>query len=313
MLRKSIFILFFISGFTGLLYEVVWTRLFGLIFGNTTLAISTVLSAYMLGLASGSIIIGKYTDKINNYVKLYAFLEWGIGLAAVLIVVLYGVMGQLFSFFYFYFQNMTFLFRLIQFIVAFLIMFPATFFMGGTLPLLAHVAVREKPHIGRGVGLLYGINTLGAMSGCFTTGFILIRTIGVFQTVYLAVFVNFLVGLAAFVLHRFFVRDKVLEYNRLSSSAERATNKNIVIAIWAMAISGFVALSYEVLWSRVLVFVLTNSVFAFSVMLTTFLFGIGLGGFLGGKLVDKTRKQLSLLGIIECGIGLSGFIAELCW
>ena len=309
MLRKGIFILFFISGFTGLLYEVVWTRLFGLVFGNTTLAISTVLSAYMLGLASGSIIIGKKTDRINNYIKFYAFLEWGVGLGALLVVVFYGVLGKLFAFFYFYLHDFTFLFRLIQFIVAFLIMFPATFFMGGTLPLLSHVAVEEEPKIGQGVGQLYGINTLGAVLGCFTTGFFLIRIVGVFQTVYLAVLTNFLVGFAALILYRFSLKRRSLRIRETSSSAKRATNKKGVIAIWAMAISGFVALSYEVLWSRILVFVLTNSVFAFSVMLTTFLLGIGLGGFIGGRWVDRSKKPLSLLGFIECIIGISGFIA----
>ena len=97
MLRKSVFIVFFVSGFTGLVYEVVWLRLFGLIFGNTTLAMSTVLSAYMLGLALGSKILGSIADRITNHLKVYAFLELGIGVFAVLIFLLQPLAGQIFS------------------------------------------------------------------------------------------------------------------------------------------------------------------------------------------------------------------------
>jgi len=308
MLRIGIFILFFISGFTGLVYEVVWTRLFGLVFGNTTLAVSTVLSAYMLGLASGSIIIGKKTDKMTKHVRAYALLELGIGLTAVLIFILQGVVEQIFSFFYAYLNNVTFLFRLVQFVIAFVLMFPATFFMGGTLPLLGHVVVKEKSKLGCGIGQLYGINTLGAMAGCFATGFILIRTIGISHTVYLTALTNLLIATLAFVFYRFFAEIKVVEPEK-KYSIESTTNREIKIVIWAIAISGFTALSYEVLWNRVLVFVLTNSVFAFSVMLTTFLCGISLGGFFGGKWVDKVKKPLVFLGWVECAIGFSGFIA----
>jgi len=82
MLRRTVFFFFFISGFTGLVYEIVWTRIFGLVFGNTTLAISTVLSAFMLGLALGSLFIGRFADHSKVHLKLYALLEIGVGLTA---------------------------------------------------------------------------------------------------------------------------------------------------------------------------------------------------------------------------------------
>ena len=78
----AIFILFFISGFTGLVYEVVWMRLFGLNFGNTTLAVSTVLASYMAGLALGSLVLGKVADRFKNPLRLFGFLELGIAIAA---------------------------------------------------------------------------------------------------------------------------------------------------------------------------------------------------------------------------------------
>jgi len=309
MLRKGILLIFFISGFTGLVYEVVWIRLFGLIFGNTTLAISAVLSAYMLGLALGSKIIGRLTDRMTRHIKIYALLEVGIGVTAILILLLQSAVGQIFSFIYFYLQDSTFLFRVIQFIIAFILMLPATLFMGGTFPLLAHVIVKNESDLGCGIGTLYSINTLGAVAGSFVTGFFLIRILGVSQTVYLSALLNFLIALSAFGLYRFSVKSEAVRFNETSPPLVDTTARRVKIVIWVMAISGFASLSYEVLWTRVLVFVLTNSVFAFSVMLTTFLFGIGLGGFFGGKWSDKVKRQMSFLGIVEFAIGLSGFFA----
>jgi len=309
MLRKSVFIVFFVSGFTGLVYEVVWLRLFGLIFGNTTIAISTVLSAYMLGLALGSKILGSIADRITNHLKVYAFLELGIGAFAGLIFLLQPLAGQIFSNIYFPLRDSVFIFRMIQFIIAFVLMLPATFLMGGTFPVLTHIIVKDKLNIGSGIGKLYGVNTLGAVAGSFLTGFFLIRFFGVTQTILFAAVLNFIISAAAFVFNRFADDNGTLRHNETSSPVTKDTEKKIKIVILVMMVSGFASLSYEVLWARILVFVLTNSVFAFSVMLTTFLFGIGLGGFLGGKWADRTKNQIYFLGIVECAIGISGFIA----
>jgi len=124
-----ILILFFLSGFVGLLYEVVWTRIFGLIFGNTTLAISTVLSAFFLGLALGGWFLGKTADRHKNPLRLFAWLELGVGLGALLLLLLHQPLEIFFAWLHPHLVNQVFLFYLIKFIVAFLVMLPATFFM----------------------------------------------------------------------------------------------------------------------------------------------------------------------------------------
>lgn len=307
MLKIVVLVLFFLSGFSGLLYEVVWTRVFGLIFGNTTLAISTVLAAFMSGLALGSVILGKFSDRMKNHLKIYAFLELGIGISALLVPLLKIPIEGLFAAVYPFLENNPLALNLFKFLVAFLIMLPATFLMGGTLPVLSHSLVRAREKLGMDLGRLYSINTFGAMMGTLVTGFFLIRLIGVFSSIPTAVFVNFIIAITAFILARSFPAGTVPEEKSPKTFLDR--NSKIVTAV--MAISGFVALSYEVLWSRVLVFVFTNSVYAFTVILTTFLFGIAFGAYAIGRFADRSRQPAALLGWIQAGIGVTVFFASL--
>ncbi len=191
MRRVFIVSLFFVSGFTGLLYEIIWIRIFGLIFGNTTLAISTVLSAYMLGLACGSYQLGKYADRFTNHLKAYALLELGIGLTALLVLLSRSSLESLYAFLFPLLSNQNFIFNVVKFALSFIVMLPATFLMGGTLPVVSHLLVEEKEQLGRRIGLLYGFNTIGAVAGAFFTGFYLIRMLGVNQTSLLAFFFEY--------------------------------------------------------------------------------------------------------------------------
>jgi spermidine synthase len=308
-MRKSVvLVLFFMSGFTGLVYEIIWTRIFGLIFGNTTLAISTVLAAFMLGLALGGRKFAKTGDHLRNHLRTYALLELGVGISALLIPALNGGLEALFALIHPALQNIPFIFYLIKFAVAFVVMLPATFLMGGTLPVISHVVVTHREKIGLGFGILYSVNTFGAVCGTFLTAFFLIRTIGVVESIFLAVTLNILIGLAALGIFRFSKMAKTAEIHE-QPSATTMFSSNFRFILWIMALSGFVALSYEVLWSRILVFLMTNSVYAFAVMLTTFLFGIAIGSYFGGRIADRWKERNSLLGWAEVAMGVAAFIA----
>ncbi len=308
MFQIIILILFFISGITGLVYEITWTRVFGLIFGNTTLALSAVLSAFMLGLAAGSLYIGKRTETINRHLMIYAMLELGTGICALFIPIFRGNIENIFGFFWWHTKQAPFLFYFLQFIIAFLIMFPATFLMGGTLPVLGQGFIDRQNKIGLKTGRLYGVNTLGAMLGAFLTGFVLIRKVGVNPTVYYAVLTNFILAAAAFLLGRFSGQYKPVHVSGPPKEKISFDGKSKLV-FTAIAISGFAALSYEVLWNHVLVFILTNSVYAVSVMLTTVLCGIGLGSYIGGRLADRHKNLMALFGWIEIAIGAGAFLA----
>lgn len=308
-MRKSLILaLFFISGFTGLVYEIIWARIFGLIFGNTTLAISTVLAAFMLGLALGSWKFGKYGDGLKNHLRTYALLEVGVGISALLIPALKGSLEALFALIHPTLQTVPFIFYLVKFALAFAVMLPATFLMGGTLPVISHVVITLREEIGYGFGLLYSVNTLGAVCGTFLTAFFLIRALGVVESVFLAVALNILIGLAALGIFRF---SKIVKTTgiREKPSPPKVFPSNLRFILWIMALSGFAALSYEVLWSRILVFLMTNSAYAFAAMLTTFLFGIAVGSYFGGRVANHSKDHNSLLGWIEVVMGAAAFLA----
>lgn len=310
MARIVIFIAFFLSGATGLLYEIVWVRIFGLIFGNTTLALSAVLAAFMMGLAGGGLVLGRIADRHEHPLKLYAWLEAGAGLCALLIPLLRAPMESLFAFLYPQAASQATLFFLLKFLVAFLLMFPATFLMGGTLPVLSRAVVRESERTGFGIGTLYGVNTLGAMAGCFVTGFVLIRVIGVANVIYAGVLTNFIIAAGAYLLWRYSVSMKIAPAPERAAE-EAPLDHRVKIVLAAVALSGFAALAYEVLWARVLVFVMTNSVYATTVMLTTMLCGIGVGSFVAARRVDRVRNLFAAFGWIEIGIGCSALLAAI--
>ncbi len=307
MFRIILFLLFFLSGFTGLVYEVVWTRIFGLIFGNTTLAISTVLSAFMLGLALGSLLLGRVADRVSNPLKIYGLLELGVGVFALLVPLLHGGLEMLFSIFYAPLQNLPYLFYLIKFLAAFLVMMPATLLMGGTLPMLSRVVVRTQKQLGLDVGSLYSINTFGAVLGTLFTAFLFIRFLGVNQSIYLTILVNIFLGICAVLLAR--GRETARGISSKSAGLFSAGYREVRLVLAVIAVSGFTALSYEVLWSRILVFLLTNSVYAFSVMLAAFLVGIAAGSYAGGKISDRAGNLMKVFGGLQILIGSTALLA----
>ncbi|MFZ0391559.1 MAG: fused MFS/spermidine synthase, partial [Calditrichia bacterium] len=305
--RFLILLLFLISGFTGLVYEVVWTRIFGLVFGNTTLAISTVLSAYMFGLAAGSRYLGRIAGRSRNHLKMYALLEGGVGIFAVMVILLMNPINSLIAVLHPVLLSSPFWYFLIKFAIAFLVMFPATFLMGGTLPVLSYVYIHNKQRLGGGVGALYSINTLGAVAGTLFTAFFLIRTLGVRWTVFLAVAMNLLIAGLSFALAAF--RPSASQILTTPEKSSQRISSGEMTILLAAAVSGFTALAYEVLWSRVLVFLMTNSVYAFAVILATFLSGIAIGSFLGGKVVDRVKNPRKLFGWIQLILGVCALAA----
>ncbi|UCH09304.1 MAG: fused MFS/spermidine synthase [Fidelibacterota bacterium] len=296
-----LFIFVFLSGFAGLLYEVVWSRLFGLIFGNTTLAISSVLSAFMLGLAGGSLLIGRLADRLRDLLRAYSLLELTIALGSALLIILLRPIDVFYAHLFQSLGSSSLIFHLIRFVVALVVMLPPTIAMGGTIPLLIRLVARDQQRLGMGIGMLYGINTLGATLGAFLTGFVLLRVIGVTPAISIGISLNLLVAIAAYGLSRVYGFEPAAEKIRTAQQTSERDGKTRVILV-VMAVAGFTALAYEVLWSRVLVFVFTNSVYAFAIILTTFLTGIGLGSFVGGRLVDRVRDAQRTLGWIELAL-----------
>jgi spermidine synthase len=319
-----IFGLFFFSGMSGLIYQIVWTRNLVLIFGNTMLATSTVLSAFMAGLAAGSFVLGKYADKRpRGLIRVYALLEAGIGLFALLFPLLLEVVRPVYTNLYRALAGNLLAINLIRFGICFILIVVPTFLMGATLPVLIKRFVRGTQNLGRHVGLLYGLNTAGAVVGSLLGGFLLLRALGMRQSTLVAVAINFLVALLAWILGK---EGPATPKSQTGATKSAPSNTEINPAkikpgtsdpdtstttvkwvLTGIGISGFCALAYEVFWTRMLNLFFHNTVYSFTTMLATFLTGIALGSLIYSKFFSGISHKIRLFIGVEIGIGVFSY------
>ena len=307
----SIFLLvllfFFVSGACGLLYQVVWTRKLVLLFGTTSYAVSTVLSIFFLGLGLGSVWGGRLADRSPRPLWWYGVFECIIGVWALFFVVSVtygeGVVVALLKEFQFS-RGMGIALR--GLLALFLLFVPVSM-MGATLPLLARFVTREAAVRGMPIGALYTLNTLGAVAGCFVTGFFLIARFGYTETTLIGAAANLLVGAIAWAVSRRHETGGVALPAEAAGPDERpvpwSTWQYVIVA--AFFLSGFCSLGLEVLWTRLLSIIFLGTTYAYTSMLTTLLLGIALGSAAASLIVDRLRHPAALLGaaLIITGAG----------
>jgi spermidine synthase len=299
--RLPVYLLFFFSGVAGLLYQVVWVRQFGNVFGNTVYSASLVTATFMFGLGLGGFLAGVWGDRryrggTRSLLRAYGILEVGIGLVALVIAVVLPMLEPISSLASVYrpgengWLELSIGAGIVRYGVAILLLLPVTTLMGGTLTLLIRHLVRQDLSVaGLRVGALYGINTAGAALGAFLVDFALVPNIGLFATQSLAVVINLTVGVAAL---RWAARPE--EEPVAAESPEDAQQKvgsgqgggrGLVIATGlAIMLSGFAAMGLEILWFRYLTTILGTRRATFSLLLTVILLGIWAGSVLGGAL-----------------------------
>jgi spermidine synthase len=315
-LRLLAYPLFFASGMAGLIYEVVWTRLLLYVFGAGIYAVSAVLAAFMAGLALGSFALGRASDRLDKPLRLYGFLEMGIGVAGVALPFILRRISVVDAWAYDRWGQDFALLTACRFIVTFAVLMVPTTMMGATLPVLSRAMIRKGRSLGLHVGELYSINTAGAVAGTFLAGFFLVGRFGVMNTVFLAAGLNGLVALAAFALSAKSETSPIqVEPSPMTEKPDSKTSALIVLhpgqvrlILVAAFVTGLVSLSAQVLWSRSLVFTfeyLKNTTYAFSAMLTVFLTGLALGSFLIGFIVDRTNNPMRLFGMLVLFLGVS--------
>lgn len=327
--RAAVLLFFLASGATGLILEVVWTRVLGTVFGNTVYAASAVLTTYMLGLAAGSLLLGRVADRIRRPLLLYGCLEIGVGLYAIAFPLLAAGSDAVYAWFYRSVEPGFLLLNAVRLPLSVLLLLPPTMLMGGTLPVLSrHLGCRNRQP-GREVGYLYAVNTFGAVAGCFLAGFVLLEQLGVSGCLFLAGGVALGVGLLAAALGCYAERPVSVETvptvlkkekdrsrgrakspPRTAKPAQPVTAATFHLVMIAFGITGFCAMAYEVLLTRVLIFVLSTSVYAFATMLTAFLLGIAIGSCLSARfLVPRLRRPLLSFGVVEVLVGLSVLVS----
>jgi len=309
---------FALSGFAALLYQTAWTRQFSLVYGTSELAVATVLAAYMAGLAFGAWLIERFLPRITRPLLAYAWLELGIAAAALavpflllaaekLMVLLIGghpeppsSAGGAQSAYYL--------------VTACVVLAVPTACMGATLPLLARQVVTTGAQIGARIGMLYAINTLGACVGALGAGFVLLPMLGLSGTVLAGAVVNLTVFFLAFAISRATSPRRPPpsweDAPHVGAPAARATPVRSPLSArlapgrtWilpVMLLSGAASFTYEVLWTRMLGYILGSSIFAFATMVASFLLGIAAGSAIASRLARS--QGIALVAFIICQV-----------
>ncbi len=316
-------VVFLLSGASGLIYEVVWSRALVLVFGSTTHAVSTVLAAFMGGLALGSILVGRRGDRLRHPLRVYAWIEVAIAVTALAVLALLPAMVPIYRLLWGVVGDSPAGITTLRFALACLVLLPPTTLMGATLPILsAHLeradqassglgetAARDR---GAGAGALYAANTLGAVAGVAAAGFLLLPALGMRASALAAAACNLIAAAAAFRLAR---RSDNRPCASLSHEGEASFPSgpatvpagHPAVLMVAFGISGAGALIFEVVWTRVLSLVLGSSTQAFTIMLTTFLAGLALGSAAATRLLRRLPDPILALALTEVAAGAWAF------
>ncbi len=298
---------FFLSGFAALLYQTAWTRELSFVFGTSELAVAAVLAAYMGGLALGASAAARFATRLRRPVLAYGLLELGIALCALSVpagiqlinsiyVALLGGNSALP-------EGGAALATVFQLGAAFAVLLPPTAFMGATLPLLARYAVHSESEIASRVGLLYAVNTAGAIAGTLCAAFWLMPELGLRHSVWVGAALNGAVFALAALLARG-AASPPAPAGPLAASTPAAAASWILPLI---ALSGAVSFAYEVLWTRLLSHLLGSSLDAFASMLASFLLGIALGSALAARLATSRERAAVGFGVAQLGIAFTAY------
>lgn len=326
---RALIALFFLSGLSGLIYEVVWLRMLIRAFGVTIYAVTTVLVVFMAGLALGSIGVGRYlarrasrrgTHAGSMLLRYYAIAEVLIGVTALCSTEVIIRLPAIFQAIVVTVGGAPAFIALLRFGLAVLVLLLPTVLMGATLPLLSGHLTSTGGRAGERAGTLYGANTIGAVLGVIGAGFFLLFLVGEERTALIAAAINLGVGILAFGLAARAVMptapapapitdelDPRASGDLHASAASGAgVERKIVLAY---AVSGFSALAYQVIWSRMLNLLLGNSVYGFSSMLGAYLIGLGGGSLVMARYTSRIARPIAIFGFLETAIAFLALLS----
>ena len=317
-MRAVVLACFFLSGASGLILEMLWTRMLTLVFGSTTLAVSTVLATFMGGLGLGSYVAGRFADRLKNPVRGYAIAEAAVGVYALLVPLIISFYPGLNRWLWDTFGDRYALLSVLRFIAAALLLLLPTTLMGATLPMLSrHFVTRpwELRRVGLRIGTLYSINLFGAVAGSFFAGFVFMPLFGVRWTNITAASFNITLAAAILLARRHLDSssgDAASAEERLDVAAveaklettalppppvvDRRSSRAVLIAF---AVSGATAMTLQVLWTRTLAVLLGSSVFSFTLILLAFLIGLGVGAAVFARASQRTPHPVRWLAMLH--------------
>ncbi len=341
--RTAVFAIFLLSGAAGLMYEVVWSRQLVLVFGNTTQAVSAILTGFFAGMAIGSVVGGRIADRVARPLRLYGFIE--IVLVGVVLItpLLFRGLHELYRAGYASLENQPTALALLRYGLALLALAPATVLMGATLPTLSRHLSRRRAELGSAFGRLYSINTVGAIVGTIAAGLVFIEILGLTGTLVVGAIASATAGSAAIVLdrrdrkaHAAVVDERVavpevtaplaparaeldpvvrpVPASEAPSPSDEWSGRRIPLIV--AFVSGLTSLGYQLLWTRMLASGSGNTTYVFTAILTVFLIGIAIGAAVVARLIGRSpgwsgRAAFGRLGSVQvlvAGIVLGGLI-----
>ncbi len=316
----------FASGSAGLIYEVVWVRLFSEVMGHTVYALSAVLTSFLGGLALGAYLAGRWTQRRGATLRLYAGIEVGIAGFAVAMPWLIDACTPVFGMAYRSFGDSFVTYNMVQFLVCGSILLIPTVLMGATLPVVTTLLLSGEEDITAGAGQLYGLNTIGAAVGAAGAGFFLLPVVGMAGTALLAACVNVLVAVVAVcfgsqptpvaasqpVPREREARARPTD-RRETRSRRRPPSPSTPhdwqapshrTLLWLYGLSGFASLALEVAWARVVSLSIGSTTYGFTVILVTFITGLALGSFVGGRAGVLRRRPVMTVCLLNVAVAM---------
>ena len=266
-------------------------RQFKIVLGSSIIAVSTVVASFMIGLLLGSWLIGKKfkNNPSFNELKFYGILEIAIGLYGLLLLKLLPSTLVVFSMFSDPDASFSLLQILLKALFTILLLIVPTAAMGATLPLMVNHFSRMSESFRQTTGHFYGINAMGGAFAAFISGFILIKYLGVSTSILVAVILNVVIGLIAFFISS---KTKLVKEEEKELGERISKVKKLNVLLITAFLTGFIAISYEMVWIRCLNYLINNSTYTFSLILFVFLIGIAIGSFLNSSIQKIKDKKL---------------------
>ena len=300
--NRLLFTAIFISGASALVYQLIWVRLLGLVFGVSSFAVATVAAVFLLGLGLGSYFFGRWSERARDPLRIYMYVELGIAatsLIAYLVIETLPVYRYLYEYAY---NNLGFYgLSVARLLLSMLVLLPPVFLIGGTMPLLVKYFLRDPENLGSSFSKIYYLNTLGACIGVLLTGFVFVQYFGVIGTLMIAVGGNLLVAL-------------IIALSKRGTGAVRpATGEQRPYSYMLvfLFLTGFISLSYEMLWVRILSTYGLSTSQAFALILAGFLLGFTVGAWVVARKVDRRRDLEAWFSAVSIVTALSGAVVLL--
>ena len=303
-----VYLIFVLSGAAGLIYEVVWARQLVLVFGNTTQAVSAILTGFFGGMAIGSVVGGRIADRVRSPLRLYGLLELALVVVVIATPITFRLIHEIYRGAYGPLETSPQLLALTRFGLSMLALGPATVLMGATLPTLTRHLSGGGDHLSAAFGRLYATNTFGAIVGTLLSGLVLIEVLGLTGAMLVGAACSAVAGVVAIALARSWPQLGLATMPARGARREpepvQRTPAQPGLALGVAFVSGLTSLGYQVLWTRLLASGTGGSTYVFTMILAVFLAGIALGAILFSVFRARLRDPVALLAIAQAAVGL---------